>query len=132
MRFVHISLIFLVLAFSSCKENSRFPSSDYIDVVLDLDSTLVKDISWNPDRYGDFVKVGDVNYKVFNYATLMIQKLLENPRVRISFFSGGPRERNYELLKKLKLEDGRTLYDISYKVLSKEELIYNREKSNLK
>ena len=92
-------------------------------VVFDIDWTLTSVVDVARDHW-QWVKVKDETYRVADHLGALMKKLADDPTVKISFFSGGNRARNYELLKKIKPPElgGKSLYDIAYKILSQEEL----------
>lgn len=57
-------------------------------------------------------KVEGVDYRIADG----VEDLVENKKVSVSFFSGGKKSRNVELLKKIILpKSGKTLFDVAYK-----------------
>ncbi len=96
--------------------------------VFDIDGTLVKPIPPNlpinqlPDLTQMIPLRGDIfgqRYQVLNGAGELIQSLLiDIPRSRIMFFSAGRHEKNIQILKALKLPDGRSALEISDRVMS--------------
>jgi len=76
-------------------------------VVLDIDWTIVA--SQNEE------------YRLNDGVREYVEYLLEKD-VKISFFSGGDKERNIKLLKEIKLKNGRSFFDIAYKIKSKDDL----------
>jgi hypothetical protein len=129
-KFLRFLFLFVLVSCSGhLKHSSRELASeeDFIHVVFDLDWTLIsqiedpKRIELNPDKY---IKVGDEFYRVADWAEEVITDLVKNPRVKLSFFSGGGVERNHEVLKILKLVDGsgRSFFDVADKILSRPDL----------
>ncbi|WP_413587098.1 hypothetical protein [Bdellovibrio sp. HCB274] len=96
-----------------------------IDVVFDIDWTTFYTVDPKNQNQMDekAIAVGDKVYRPTDHLGEMLEKLLQIPDVRISFFSGGDRARNESLLSAFKLPSGRSALDISYKVLSKENLL---------
>ncbi len=92
-----------------------------IDIVFDIDWTLVYTVGKEQAGKRNVFFVEGKYYYLTDGATEIIELLLVDG-VDVSFFSGGKRSRNFELLKKIKLSDGRSLYEISKKILSYEEL----------
>ena len=96
--------IFVLFFISSCSSYHRGPASgasDKIDIIFDLDWTIVKQvdsIGSDPLKYievsGEFYRIGDGAVELLNY-------LFSQEQVRVSFFSGGKYDRNSKLLKKL-------------------------------
>ena len=94
-----------------------------VDIVFDIDWTLVSQVD-SYDASGSRVyKSLDDYYRLTDGAQEIIQDLLEDKNVRISFYSGGSEARNLDLLGQIKLSNGKSLLDISHKVLSKKHLL---------
>jgi hypothetical protein len=101
-------------------------SAEPIDIVFDIDWTIVSTIDTaKPFQVVDdkCFEVEGVIYRKADYLEKMMEDLLNRKDVRISFYSGGERSRNLKLLEEIRLSDGRTLKEIAYKILSKEELV---------
>jgi hypothetical protein len=105
-----------------------------VDIVFDLDDTLIRWVRAFPDEHlppnaiapdGGALKH---SYRVLDGATELLQSLANRPNVRISFFSLGPRLRNEAVLKKVILPDGRSAWDIAHKVLSDHDATSHGEK----
>lgn len=95
-------------------ENTNFKSIG-VDLVVDIDKTIVMSTQ---DKA--VTRIDD--YRVLPNALEAIE-LAHDEGHRISFFSGGPLERNVNLLKQLKLpRSGQSLYDLAYKLLSFHQL----------
>jgi len=125
-----IVLLTLLFGMVSCALNDSFRipagEDDLVHIVLDIDYTVVAQIH---DDYTHIAKsnlahVGDETYRIKDWAREFVTALVNNPKVKISFFSGGGEPRNLELLSKIKLMDGsnRSFLDISGKVLSRQHL----------
>ncbi len=95
-----------------------------VDVVFDIDLTIVAMVKDGPggdlladpaDPHRGIVNIGYQNerYRVFEGVRELMEKLKKDPRVRVSFFSGGQEARNEALLKKIRLNDGSSLWDLS-------------------
>jgi hypothetical protein len=95
-----------------------------VDIVFDIDLTIVALVKDGPggDLLADpalpdkgIVDIGYHNerYRVFEGVRELLEKLKKDPRVRVSFFSGGQEARNEALLKKIKLQDGSSLWDLA-------------------
>lgn len=97
--------------------------SEEIHIVFDLDWTIFSNA---PDtRPVNLTRVywsEGKAYRLQDYVEEVMQALSKNPRVKISFMSGGVHERNVTLLKQVKLPDGRSLYDLAYRVLAFDDL----------
>lgn len=101
-----------------------------VDVVFDIDLTIVALVKDGPggDLLADpadptknvvpvlFENEGAVHserYRVFEGVTELMEKLRKDPRVRVSFFSGGNEPRNEALLRKILLPDGTSLWELA-------------------
>lgn len=118
-------LIF-VLFFSACAELARYPAAvpKVRHVVFDIDWTIVSEIKEGHIVPGQrIVEIDGHKYFITEGLEEFIQNILDKKDVLISFYSGGTRARNIELLSKIKLKDNRSLKDIAYKVLSFEDLV---------
>lgn len=93
-----------------------------LDIVFDLDWTLIGEVKSTTDIAASEILVYEQErYRLLPGARELIRSLLAEGRVRISFFSGGQRERNEAVLKQV-MVDGQSLYDLAYKVLSRGDL----------
>ncbi|MBC7714363.1 MAG: hypothetical protein H7177_13545 [Rhizobacter sp.] len=95
-------------------------------VVFDIDWTIVSEIKKpTPEilKNKRLIKVQDKTYYVNEGLEEFIAEILSHPEMKISFYSGGESIRNQELLSKIKLKDGRSLLQIAYKIMSKEDLV---------
>jgi hypothetical protein len=108
--------------------------ADMVDIVFDLDDTLIRWVRAFPDEHlpsnaiapdGGALKH---SYRVLDGATELLQSLANRPNVRISFFSLGPLPRNEAVLKKIILPNGKSAWDIAHKVLSDQDATSNGEK----
>ena len=122
-------LILLVLfILTSCSQLTRMPSQLQSDkhVVFDIDWTIVAEVK-NPSKEliasKKLLLVEDHYYIAHNGLQDLIVQILNKKDVNISFFSGGKKSRNAELLSKIKLSDGRSFSEIAYKILSSEDLV---------
>ncbi len=101
-----------------------------VDVVFDIDLTIVALVKDGPggDLLADpkdptknivpvtFELEGSIHserYRLFEGVTDLMEKLRKDPRVRVSFFSGGTEQRNEALLRKIFLPDGTSLWDLA-------------------
>ncbi|MDD4974068.1 MAG: hypothetical protein PHY93_06935 [Bacteriovorax sp.] len=90
-------------------------------VVFDIDWTITSEVK--PDFEGQrIIIVEGKKYFVHEGVEKLVEELLQKKEINISFFSGGSFARNHSLLSQIKLGDGRTLEDIAYKILNKEDL----------
>lgn len=94
-----------------------------VDVVFDIDWTLVSQVDGlDSANSRTYKSLGDY-YRLTDGAQEIIEDLIEDKKVRVSFYSGGSEARNLDLLSQIKLSNGESLLDVSYKVLSKKHLI---------
>lgn len=123
----YILLVFGFVFFLETNDHliHRTPSSEVVErhVVFDLDWTLFSEfdpkiIQPNPENV--FVVEGK-SYFLTPYAKDLIRFLHESG-VRISFFSGGHKERNLALLQSVQIEGLGSLEDVSYRILNREHL----------
>ena len=123
MKYILITLIFIV---TSCSHLESFFGAGSKHLVFDIDWTIVSEVKgFDPEvaSSGKLITVEGHNYIANPGLAQLIEEILSKGDVKISFFSGGKRSRNTEILSKIKLRDGRSLRDIAYKILSNEELI---------
>ncbi|MFX3675688.1 MAG: hypothetical protein ACN6I6_01500 [bacterium] len=112
--------ILLVVLFSD-STLLRAPASGAIKhVVFDLDGTLVESLGF--DIPGDIVLDSGEAYRVFPRARELVEKVLQGG-AKVHFYSGGPQERNFDLLSKLKLHDGRAFSSVASSILGREDLV---------
>jgi hypothetical protein len=107
-----------------------FTVSAQYHVVFDIDETLF--YTYVDETTPGAFKLADGDYYVpTKWAREVITALYEDPRVRISFYSGGGNERNIKLLNQFKLVDSEQTYaDIAYKILGKNDLAEINPKPN--
>ncbi len=122
--------IFTLCFFLSCANVTRLPQSEInhsdLHVVFDIDWTIVSNYESEVSKLTSAAEerilyVEGKPYIVRDHTTELIESLLAK-NINISFFSGGTKSRNDELLSKIILSDGRSLKDIAYKVKSFEDL----------
>ncbi|KHD89569.1 MAG: hypothetical protein OM95_03030 [Bdellovibrio sp. ArHS] len=114
-------LVALILILSFRPAEAQQP----IDIVFDIDWTTFYTV--HPENKNELsaknLEVEGKFYRPTDYLPEVIEFLLKNhSEVRISFFSGGTKARNIALLNKVTLSDGRSLLDISHRILSFEDL----------
>jgi hypothetical protein len=118
-------LLFLLILFGCA--TGRGPAS-----IQDAQQHIVFDIDWTIVAETETPKLFPANrvinvdgkfYVIYEGLDSFIEKILNTPQMKVSFYSGGAKSRNDDLLKKIKLKDGRSLYSIAYKILSKEDLV---------
>lgn len=120
-RWIYLILFCLI----SCAPTARRPAAsdrEHYHFVFDIDWTLVAEVKPPASAGQRLVQVAGKDYFVNHGVESLIEKLSQNPEIKISFFSGGSRERNHELLKKIKLKNGKTLFEVAYKILNFEDL----------
>lgn len=121
-----ILLLLFTISLISCTQWSRAPSSRFLEsstkhVVFDIDWTITSEVGpkFNGKR---IIEVEGKKYFVHLGLEDFVENLLSKEDVKVSFFSGGSRARNLDLLSKIKLSNGKSLADIAYKVFGKEDL----------
>jgi hypothetical protein len=115
-------LLFLVLI-TSCADWARNPASSnkIRHIVFDIDWTLTSEVK--TDMQGPrIISVEGKKYFIMDGVEEFVEDLLSRKDTKISFFSGGSKERNHVLLQKIKLSDGRSLEEIAFKILNREDL----------
>lgn len=121
-------LVILIFTVSSCQFISqRGPSSSNskIDIVFDLDYTLISLVDESYRGKKNVIAVGDELYRVHDWARELVTSLHQNPRYRVSFFSGGPEARNLSVLNQIKLLDGskKSFAQVAHKLLHRDDLL---------
>lgn len=119
-----LSLLFLLM-FVGCS-TGRGPASfqdEVQHIVFDIDWTIVAETE-TPNLFpaNRVVVVEGKHYVKYFGLESLVEKLIRNPQIKISFYSGGKKARNEDLLKKIKLNDGRSLFSVAHKILSAEDL----------
>lgn len=126
MRMKVLSLLFFLLILFGCSTGRSPASPQTLDqhIVFDIDWTLVAETE-TPNLFpkNRVINVEGKHYVLYDGVENFIQKILSTPQFKVSFFSGGNKSRNEELLKNIKLKDGRTFFEAAYKVLNKEDLV---------
>jgi hypothetical protein len=110
-------------------------SAHWKHVIFDIDHTLF-DLNVTPQNQWQYIEASSprpgteelepiIHYRLLDLVAELTQKIIEHPNAKISFVSGGPYVRNLELLKKTKLPilNGKSLYDIAYRIQSNHDLI---------
>ena len=125
-----IRLVLLQIILVSCAMTGRSPASplEVKHLVLDIDWTIVseiKDPNVKVNPTSRVVEVQGIRYFINEGLEELIENALKFPDVKISFFSGGKKVRNEELLSKIKLSNGKSLKDISTHILNAEDLVKN-------
>lgn len=120
-------LIFTMLfSLMSCTHWGRMPAgleADTKHIVFDIDWTISSELGPSYKGVGHrVIEVEGKKYFVHDGLEELIEELLQKKDFKISFFSGGSYLRNHALLKQIKLSDGKTLEEIAYKILNKEDL----------
>lgn len=121
--FVKIISIITIFILISC-QGTRAPASanNLIDIVFDLDWTLIKQLKRGESLKGpNIITYNDELYRVNDGAIELLSYLSKRDDVRLSFFSGGGKLRNESVLKKMMIGK-RSAYDLAYKILSKDDL----------
>ncbi|HEX7672907.1 MAG TPA: hypothetical protein VF412_01980 [Bdellovibrio sp.] len=115
--------LLLTLSFLGRAIASQSPSQP-IDIIFDIDWTTFYTINPTDPNQADsnIIWVEGKAYRPTEHLGEVLESLLQHPEVRVSFFSGGERSRNEALLKAFRLPSGRSAFDVSYRVFSKEDL----------
>ena len=120
-----ILILFCFQVISSCSQVERKPNSitnPIKHIVFDIDWTIAAKLE-NESKFSQrVISVGSEKYFIYEGLEEMIEELSTHPEVRISFFSGGSNSRNHQLLRSIKLSNGKSLEEISYKILNFEDL----------
>ena len=109
-----LAIIIFIFSFSSLSSTIDF------NLIYDLDYTLVQEVDKNTPKSFKLNFDGKY-YKVNNWALEGIE-VFKAHGVSIHFFSGGQKERNIELLEKIKLSNGLSLKEIANNIWSKSDL----------
>jgi hypothetical protein len=121
-------LIFFLLISSCTTSIDRLPAgaTSSIDVVFDLDWTLISKVKEESRGSAEVIIVGEELYRVHDWARELVTALVLDPNYRVSFFSGGPMDRNIKVLESIKIMDGsqRSFLDISHKTFHREDLLF--------
>ena len=126
MKWIPYLIIFFL--YSCANVANRLPATTIIDkhIVFDIDWSIVSEIK-KPTPYiiknPRVIKVYETYYFINEGLEEFIEDILSHPEIKVSFYSGGNSIRNNELLSKIKLKNGRSLSQIAYKVLSREDLV---------
>lgn len=116
---IPVALMFLTAVGPDAARAQSISSSPRADIVLDLDGTLVDTLP--TQQTGSFFAEGKW-YRLRNFVPEFIDQLRKIPGIRISFFSGGNRDRNDVVLRQIVLADGKTAQEIAYRSLSFSDL----------
>ena len=139
--YVHGSILLILLSVflyrnsDYINDNNRSISStdQTIHIVFDLDWTLIYPLNGEIREISNksFGFYKDELYRLADWSTEMITNLANTDNIKISFFSGGPNDRNKHLLQNFFLNDGsgRSYFDITHKLLSKEDLTTVRKEN---
>ena len=127
MRFIaYFLILFSLLGCSSLSMPGALraiSSEQNINVVFDIDWTIVS--NFDPELTNvppqKMYHAEGKTYVLRDGVTSLIEYLLSK-NIQVSFFSGGTKIRNQELLGQILLHDGRSLLDIAYKIKSDEDL----------
>jgi hypothetical protein len=106
-------------------------SSQTIDIVFDLDWTLIKQLKRGEKLTGDnILYYQDEVYRLNDGALELLEYLNSKKNIRVSFFSGGGKFRNEAVLKKMKVGKG-SAFDMAHKILSKDDLEVRSQDTSL-
>jgi hypothetical protein len=126
---MEIGRIFTTLAVFILPWTTVFAATDTakpVHVVFDIDDTFAFSTGSLPASESVIVvSAGDQEYSIPKAFLRSVETLLKLDEggmpVKISFYSAGTGERNRALLSAIRLSDGRSLFDISNKVLNRED-----------
>lgn len=129
-------LILSLILICSCSTSfQRDPASGTgpIDVVFDLDWTLISKVDPKLKGRSSMIEIGEEVYRVHDWARELVTALVLDPKYRVSFFSGGPSERNLQVLEKITILDGseRSFLEVSHSTLHREDLLLVEPPSDL-
>ncbi len=120
-------LLFFILISSCTSTGHRSPANnpDAIDIVFDLDWTLISKVDASLKGRKGIIEIGDELYRVHDWARELVTALVLDPKYRVSFFSGGPSSRNIKVLEAITILDGsqRSFLEVSHKALHREDLL---------
>lgn len=121
MKYWSVILLFIV---SCSTAHQRSPSSDPYRLVFDIDWTITSQVDEAfYRRYPEkVIKVGEEYFRAHDGLVQVLQSLAEDPRFEIYFFSGGHKERNLELLDKIKLGEADNALSVSKGVFHSSDL----------
>lgn len=125
MKFLSVIITFFILLSCSKLSQKRSPSSEYFNVVLDIDYTIVQPARDEVTK--DVLVINGERYRIRPWAIELISHLSDKPNVRIHFFSGGKIDRNTKLLKKIKLQNGSSAYSVAQTIMSFSDLTQVRQ-----
>ncbi len=123
-------LFLIILFISSCQSLNRierFPSSikgpEERHIVFDIDWTVVANYEPEFSKVikSEVITIGEESYVVNDGLRELVEYLLERG-IKVSFFSGGDKVRNEALLKKIRLKNGKSLFEIANAIKSKNDL----------
>lgn len=122
--------LFTLFFLFACANQVRLPQSEIshadLHVVFDIDWTIVSNYESEVSKLSKSAEekihyVEGKPYIVRDHTIELIESLLAK-NINISFFSGGTKSRNIDLLSKIILSDGRSLKEIAFKIKSFEDL----------
>lgn len=95
-------------------------SENRIDYIFDLDQIILYSTRHKGDNT---VRADHKEWEVAVGAPELIESLLLNPHARVSFFSARSKDRNVEAMKKIKLSDRRSFFEVANgRIYSAEEM----------
>lgn len=122
MKLIFYSILFCLLSCSHSSKLARDPSSDLtINIVLDIDYTIVSPVEDLESSEVITLDSGE-KFRVNNYVKEFMEVMNGYENVNIYFFSGGKKERNLELLSKIKTHSGQSFLDLALDVYSFNDL----------
>lgn len=111
------------------EQTPPIPSST-LDIIFDIDLTLVEEIKTTDPRYAAAnagslprtITIEGIIYQIIEGAEKLVNRISALPQVRVSYMSGGAKSRNLKLLRAVHAQGGGTWYDQAYRVLSRSDL----------
>jgi len=107
-------------------------------IVLDIDWTIVTPLEDNRAKEAfkgleSYIELNDGSAYLLKEGVLeILDAISQSDQYKVSFFSGGKKERNIELLKHIKIKNGKTAFEVADKVLSFDDLSTVSKDQNLR
>lgn len=115
-------LLLLILIFFQPLAFSQNQPTPPIDLIFDIDWSTFYIVEPGQEDSKTIHFEGKL-YRPTDHLEAIIEDLIKKfPQIRITFFSGGMKTRNEFVLKNTHLKDGRSLYDVAFRVFSFEDL----------
>ena len=127
--------IFIIAIFPSLAQAQLPTVFRPVHLIFDLDWTLFYSIDPRDSAQMDekVIQVDGKHYRLTDHAEDMFRHLNKNyPEVKISFFSGGEKKRNLQLIRSIRLSSNKTALDIAEHIYHFEDLTTVSEDESLK